>query len=73
MTTEWDKQTFTDCVEPIRVDRGKQVKTREYLSSGKYPIVDQGQGLVAGWTDSEEAVIQDGLPYVVFGGHTRIL
>ena len=72
MTTEWDKQTFTDCVEPIRVDRGKQVKTREYLSSGKYPIVDQGQGLVAGWTDSEEAVIQDGLPYVVFGDHTRI-
>ncbi|MCK4470196.1 MAG: restriction endonuclease subunit S [Anaerolineae bacterium] len=72
MTTEWDKQTFTDCVEPIRVDRGKQVKTREYLSSGKYPVVDQGQGLVAGWTDSEAAVIRDGLPYVVFGDHTRI-
>jgi type I restriction enzyme S subunit len=73
MTTEWDKQSFTECVQPIRVDRGKQVKAREYLSSGKYPIVDQGQGLVAGWTDSEAAVIRDGLPYVVFGDHTRLL
>ena len=73
MTTEWDKQTFTECVHPIRVDRGKQVKAREYLSSGKYPVVDQGQGLVAGWTDSEAAVIRDGLPYVVFGDHTRLL
>ena len=73
MTTKWDKQTFTECVQPIRVDRGKQVKAREYLSSGKYPVVDQGQGLVAGWTDSEAAVIRDGLPYVVFGDHTRLL
>ncbi len=73
MTTEWDKQTFTECVQPIRVDRGKQVKAREYLSSGKYPIVDQGQGLVAGWTDNEDAVIRDSLPYVVFGDHTRLL
>jgi type I restriction enzyme S subunit len=73
MTTEWDKQTFTECVQPVRVDRGKQVKAREYLSSGKYPVVDQGQGLVAGWTDSEAAVIGDGLPYVVFGDHTRLL
>ena len=73
MTTEWDKQIFTECVQPIRVDRGKQVKAREYLSSGKYPVVDQGQGLVAGWTDSEAAVIRDGLPYVVFGDHTRLL
>lgn len=73
MTTKWDKQTFTECVQPIRVDRGKQVKAREYLSSGKYPVVDQGQGLVAAWTDSEAAVIRDGLPYVVFGDHTRLL
>jgi len=73
MTTKWDKQTFTECVQPIRVDRGKQVKAREYLSSGKYPVVDQGQSLVAGWTDSEAAVIRDGLPYVVFGDHTRLL
>jgi len=73
MTEEWDKQPFTECVQPIRVDRGKQVKAREYLSSGKYPVVDQGQGLVAGWTDSEAAVIRDGLPYVVFGDHTRLL
>jgi type I restriction enzyme S subunit len=72
MKTKWEKQTFRECVQPIRVDRGKQVKAREYLSSGKYPIVDQGQGLVGGWTDSEAAVVQEGLPYVVFGDHTRI-
>lgn len=73
MTEEWDKQPFTECVEPVRVDRAKQIKMRRYQPEGKYPIVDQGQGLVAGWTDNKDAVIRDSLPYVVFGDHTRLL
>jgi len=73
MTTEWDKQTFSECVQPVRVDRTKQIKMRRYQPKGKYPIVDQGQGLVAGWTDNEDVVIRDSLPYVVFGDHTRLL
>ncbi|MCK4784966.1 MAG: hypothetical protein KAV87_14535, partial [Desulfobacteraceae bacterium] len=73
MTQEWNNQPFTDCIEPVRVDRTKQIKMRLYQSEGKYPIVDQGHGLVAGWTDNELAVIRDGLPYIVFGDHTRLL
>lgn len=70
---EWDNQPFTECTEPVRVDRAKQIKVRQYQSEGKYPIVDQGQGSVGGWTDNEVAVIKDGLPYIVFGDHTRLL
>jgi len=73
MTEEWDNQPFTECIEPVRVDRTKQIKMRRYQPEGKYPIVDQGQGLVTGWTDNEDAVIRDSLPYVVFGDHTRLL
>jgi len=73
MTEEWDNQPFTECIEPVSADRDKQIKKRQYQLEGKFPIVDQGQGLVGGWTDSEAAVIQDGLPYVVFGDHTRLL
>ena len=36
-----------------------------------YPIIDQGQESIAGWTDNRDAVVFEGLPLVVFGDHTR--
>lgn len=38
---------------------------------GRFPVIDQGQEQVAGWTDDESAVIDTPLPLVVFGDHTR--
>lgn len=38
---------------------------------GRFPVIDQGQEQVAGWTDDESAVIDAPLPLVVFGDHTR--
>ena len=72
MTETWKKEPFSNCIMPVRVDRTRQVKSRDYLLTGKHPVVDQGQGLIAGWTDNDAAVISDDLPYVVFGDHTRI-
>lgn len=34
-------------------------------------MVDQGARQTAGWTDDESALIADGLPFIVFGDHTR--
>ncbi|MDO8274031.1 MAG: hypothetical protein Q7T22_00700, partial [Serpentinimonas sp.] len=44
-----------------------------YASSGTYPIIDQSQSDICGWTDDEEALIQESLPLIVFGDHTCIL
>jgi type I restriction enzyme, S subunit len=72
MKAGWEVKPFPECVEPVRVDRARQIKRGNYLPDGEYPIVDQGQGLIAGWTNKAEAVLKDGLPYIVFGDHTRL-
>ena len=41
-----------------------------YTQVGKYPIVSQAQGLIAGYSDDETKVLPNG-SYVVFGDHTR--
>jgi type I restriction enzyme, S subunit len=71
-TTDWQERFISDCVTPFEVERGKKVLAREYKPGGKFPIIDQGQQLVAGYADNEFAVIRDDLPLVVFGDHTRV-
>jgi type I restriction enzyme S subunit len=49
-----------------------KVQSRDYKPAGRFPIIDQGQEQIAGWTDDENAVIDAPLPLVVFGDHTRV-
>ena len=41
-----------------------------YADEGRYPIIDQSQQEIAGWTDDERAVICPAKPLVIFGDHT---
>src|SRR5436190_4292607 len=72
LSESWRERLVSDCVLPVDVDRHKKVLARAYKATGKFPIVDQGQELIAGRTDDETAVVADGLPIVVFGDHTRV-
>ncbi len=60
---------FTDIFEDV-TKHGKKIPTSEYLKSGKYPIVDQGQNDIAGYTNEEQGLFTD-VPVVIFGDHTR--
>lgn len=51
----------------------KKLPTSNYASKGAFPIIDQSQSDICGWTDDHEALIQEGLPLIVFGDHTCIL
>jgi type I restriction enzyme M protein len=37
---------------------------------GRFPIIDQSQDDIAGWTDDESALIRPSKPLVIFGDHT---
>ena len=52
--------------------RGHKIPTSEYLDTGKFPIIDQGQGQIAGYTNLESGIFTD-VPAIVFGDHTRIV
>ncbi len=68
----WRERVMSGCILPFDVEPRKKVLARDYRVTGKFPIVDQGQELIAGWTDDKSAVITDGLPLIVFGDHTRV-
>ncbi len=68
---DWPTETIAACLE--RVDfPGIKVQTKDYQKQGAYPIIDQGQNLIAGWTNDPEGLISKALPIVVFGDHTRV-
>ena len=62
---------FTDIFEDV-TKQGTKIPTNLYLETGKYPIIDQGQTQVAGYTNETEGVFTD-IPAIIFGDHTRII
>lgn len=73
MTNEaWVTASVADCLLPVSVTGKTKIQARDYQPSGRYPVIDQGQEAIAGWTNDESAVIDAPLPLVVFGDHTRV-
>jgi restriction endonuclease S subunit len=69
---EWFVKSVQECLEPLSLGALPKVHARDYLSSGRFPIIDQGQALIAGWTDDDRGLISLGSPVIVFGDHTRV-
>ncbi len=67
----WTILEFPKTVINRRINIGK-VKKQDYSPSGKYPIIDQSQDFIAGYSDDEALVYTGNLPIVIFGDHTRI-
>jgi type I restriction enzyme S subunit len=72
VTANWQTLAFDDAVEEAS---GGNTKTplSAYFSSGVLPIVDQGEGLIGGYSDDLSAACRAPLPLVIFGDHTRRL
>jgi len=72
MTVEsWITESVANCLVPVSVAGKTKIQSRDYKPSGRFPVIDQGQEQIAGWTDDESAVIDSPLPLIVFGDHTR--
>lgn len=67
----WEIAKFDELVDTVTPP--KKLPTSLYTSKGEFPIIDQSQADICGWTDDHEALIQDGLPLIIFGDHTCIL
>jgi len=52
-------------------DYESKVQTKDVLSEGKYPVVDQGKIPVRGYCNDDERVIRVSDAIIVFGDHTR--
>lgn len=68
--TEWVSSKLGD-IFVLCNDKTKQLKSGEYGSTGLYPIIDQSERFICGYTDIASKVYKGNLPIVVFGDHTR--
>lgn len=50
-----------------------KVEKNNYKESGKYPIIDQSQNFIAGYSDQKELVYQGDLPVIIFGDHSTTI
>lgn len=67
----WPSIEFPEAIRKSKVGRENQILSADIQPSGRFPVVDQGQAFIAGYSDAEKRVIRDDLPMVIFGDHTR--
>ena len=69
--TNYPYQAIGSLVETI-TPPAKIPKT-DFGETGRYPIIDQSQKEIAGWTNDERMIIHPSKPLVIFGDHTCIV
>jgi len=69
---EWIPILYKEAIDKISTNN-KKIKQKEYVSNGKYPVIDQGQEFIGGFTNDESKLLNCTLPALVFGDHTKIV
>lgn len=67
----WRSYEFDELFDRANTDK-QQIQRSEYLESGRFPIVDQGKQIIAGYSNDASKVYRN-IPVIVFGDHTREL
>ena len=62
---------FLEVFEDVTKE-GHKIPKESYLSEGLYPIIDQGQEYIAGYTNDASGLYCN-VPAIIFGDHTRII
>ena len=68
----WIPIPYKEAIDKISTNN-KKIKQKEYISNGKYPVIDQGQDFIGGFTNDESKLLNCTLPALVFGDHTKIV
>lgn len=67
---EWQEKPFDSLCHTITPPL--KLQSSQYLSSGKYPVIDQSQSLICGWTNDVNGLVNN-IPSIIFGDHTCVL
>ncbi len=69
MKKGWTYKKFVDCIN--KIPKQRQVKSKDYLSSGLYPIVSQEKELISGYWNDKDYLFKHDKPIIIFGDHTK--
>ena len=67
----WEETSFGEVVRSVAIN-DKKLPKKQYATGGKFPVVDQGQEFIGGYSDDADRVVDEDLPLIIFGDHTRI-
>lgn len=76
MTTEqqlpegWEYVPFNMFFNVVSIS-DKKISQKEYLDNGKYPVIDQGNLFIGGYSNDESLILKISSPVIVFGDHTK--
>ena len=62
---------FTNLYRDVTKE-GTRIPQEKYCLTGQFPIVDQGQRVIAGWWNDDDGIFKD-VPAIIFGDHTRAI
>jgi type I restriction enzyme, S subunit len=71
MKKNWQIKKLNDVSKKLSLNKLK-IKQKEYLPSGLFPVIDQGQDLIGGYYNDESLLVSDEPPYIIFGDHTKV-
>jgi type I restriction enzyme S subunit len=66
----WQWRRFSDFFSD-ETDSARKLQQKAYEAEGLYPVIDQGEGFIGGYTSDESLVCAAEPPIVLFGDHTR--
>jgi type I restriction enzyme S subunit len=70
---DWRDLPFAEVLQKLNAKKN-QIQTSEYLDSGMYPVVDQGQNLVTAYSNEDDKILSPPAGgVIVFGDHTCIV
>ena len=67
----WYETMFGEVVRNISINH-KKLPKMQYSETGTFPVIDQGRKIVDGYCNEKGRVVDEDLPLIVFGDHTRI-
>ncbi len=60
--------------EVLGIESGiKELQARGYLDRGEFPVIDQGQEFIAGYSNDKSKLFDRKIPVIVYGDHTKII
>lgn len=71
---KWAETSLDEISDSISTS-GKKIKTKDALSFGAYPVIDQGVASISGYVNDPSLVVSASHenPIVIFGDHTRVV
>lgn len=68
---EWNIEVVKSLITTVTPP--KKLTSDQYENEGRFPVIDQSQDYICGWTNDENALVLVESPLIVFGDHTCVL